>query len=100
MILLRTLITLCSTLSPLPRERWITLQLYYYDDITVLLSLFSSLSQPPDYQPAYFEDTADSSIRPGDSSFISDPFVIEAGRLRTVPFSFFSLSLSHSTPCA
>ena len=32
-ILLRTLITLCSTLSPLPRERWITLQLYYYDDI-------------------------------------------------------------------
>ncbi|CBK23857.2 uncharacterized protein [Blastocystis hominis] len=73
-ILLRTLITLCSTLSPLPRERWITLQLYYYDDIT-----------PPDYQPAYFEDTADSSIRPGDSSFISDPFVIEAGRLRT-PF--------------
>lgn len=55
--------------------------------------LFSSLSQPPDYQPAYFEDTADSSIRPGDSSFISDPFVIEAGRLRTVLFfSLFSLS--------
>ena len=34
-ILLRTLITLCSTLNPLPRERWITIQLYYYDDITV-----------------------------------------------------------------
>lgn len=99
MILLRTLITLCSTLSPLPRERWITLQLYYYDDITVLLSLFSSLSQPPDYQPAYFEDTADSSIRPGDSSFISDPFVIEAGRLRTVPFSLFSLSQPFHAMC-
>ncbi|KNB45828.1 hypothetical protein JH06_5287 [Blastocystis sp. subtype 4] len=71
-ILLRTLITLCSTLNPLPRERWITIQLYYYDDIT-----------PPDYQPKYFEDTAGATIRPGDSSFVSDPFVIEAGRLRT-----------------
>ena len=86
-ILLRTLITLCSTLSPLPRERWITLQLYYYDDITALLLSFLITSQPPDYQPAYFEDTADSSIRPGDSSFVSDPFVIEAGRLRTVLLS-------------
>lgn len=34
-ILLRTLITLCSTLNPLPKQRWITMQLYYYDDITV-----------------------------------------------------------------
>lgn len=99
-ILLRTLITLCSTLSPLPRERWITLQLYYYDDITALLLSFLITSQPPDYQPAYFEDTADSSIRPGDSSFVSDPFVIEAGRLRTVLLSLSPSLSSHSTPCA
>lgn len=99
-ILLRTLITLCSTLSPLPRERWITLQLYYYDDITALLFSFLITSQPPDYQPAYFEDTADSSIRPGDSSFVSDPFVIEAGRLRTVLLSLSPSLSSHSTPCA
>lgn len=45
-ILLRTLITLCSTLSPLPRERWITLQLYYYDDITAL-SLFPHYLSAP-----------------------------------------------------
>ncbi|KAK8790640.1 hypothetical protein WA588_002389, partial [Blastocystis sp. NMH] len=73
-MLLRTLITLCSTLSPLPRERWITMQLYYYDDIT-----------PPDYQPTFFEDSAQALVRPGDSPFVSSPFVMEAGRLRT-PF--------------
>ena len=39
-ILLRTLITLCSTLNPLPKQRWITMQLYYYDDITVSHSHF------------------------------------------------------------
>ena len=43
-VLLRTLITLCSTLAPLPRERWITLQLYYYDDITVGPAVSCSLA--------------------------------------------------------
>ncbi|KAK8824386.1 hypothetical protein WA577_006783 [Blastocystis sp. JDR] len=71
-ILLRTLITLCSTLNPLPNERWVTMQLYYYDDVT-----------PPDYQPKYFEDTATASITPGSSTFVADPFVIETGKLRT-----------------
>ena len=82
-MLLRTLITLCSTLSPLPHERWITMQLYYYDDITVASSPLTH-SQPPDYQPTFFEDSAQALVRPGDSSFVSDPFVMEAGRLRTV----------------
>ena len=82
-MLLRTLITLCSTLSPLPHERWITMQLYYYDDITVASSPLIH-SQPPDYQPTFFEDSAQALVRPGDSSFVSDPFVMEAGRLRTV----------------
>ena len=82
-MLLRTLITLCSTLSPLPRERWITMQLYYYDDITVASSS-QTHSQPPDYQPTFFEDSAQALVRPGDSPFVSSPFVMEAGRLRTV----------------
>lgn len=82
-MLLRTLITLCSTLNPLPQERWITMQLYYYDDITVRSSP-PTHSQPPDYQPTFFEDTAQALVRPGDSAFVSDPFVMDAGRLRTV----------------
>lgn len=83
MILLRTLITLCNTLDPLPRDRWITIQLYYYDDVTVRLDN-GSYSQPPDYQPKFFEDTANAAVKPGDSAFVTDPFVIEAGRLKTV----------------
>ena len=39
---------------------------------------------PPDYQPTFFEDSAQALVRPGDSPFVSSPFVMEAGRLRTV----------------
>ena len=59
------------------------MQLYYYDDVTVCLRNEND-AQPPDYQPKYFEDSANSTINPGVSSFVSDPFVIEAGRLKTV----------------
>ena len=82
-ILLRTLITLCSTLNPLPNERWVTMQLYYYDDVTVGSHSHHHI-KPPDYQPKYFEDTATASITPGSSTFVADPFVIETGKLRTV----------------
>ena len=82
-ILLRTLITLCSTLNPLPNERWVTMQLYYYDDVTVGSHSRFHL-KPPDYHPNYFESTATASITPGSSTFVADPFVIETGKLRTV----------------
>ena len=87
-ILLRTLITLCNTLNPLPQERWITMQLYYYDDITVCFGE-GFHRQPPDYQPTYFEDSANVSIKPGDSPFVADAFVIETGRLKTVKLQQF-----------
>ena len=59
------------------------MQLYYYDDITVSFD-YTIHSQPPDYQPKYFEDTANVAIKPGDSSFCSDPFIIEAGNGRQI----------------
>lgn len=34
-VMIRTLITMCSTLEPLPNDRWINMKLFYYDDITV-----------------------------------------------------------------
>ena len=73
------------------------MQLYYYDDITVALSSLTH-SQPPDYQPTFFEDSAQALVRPGDSAFVSNPFVMEAGRLRTVRH-WMSVHESHSTRC-
>ena len=99
-MLLRTLITLCSTLSPLPRERWITMQLYYYDDITVASSSHTH-SQPPDYQPTFFEDSAQALVRPGDSPFVSSPFVVEEIRgFGEVPRDMITVSssISNSKP--
>ena len=35
-MLVRTLVTMCNTLSPLPGDRYLTMKLYYYEDITPL----------------------------------------------------------------
>eukprot|EP01117_Protostelium_nocturnum_P008328 TRINITY_DN2976_c0_g1_i1.p1 TRINITY_DN2976_c0_g1~~TRINITY_DN2976_c0_g1_i1.p1 ORF type:complete len:400 (-),score=132.39 TRINITY_DN2976_c0_g1_i1:839-2038(-) len=41
--LIRKLIMMTSNMQPLPEDRYITMRLFYYDDIT-----------PPDYEPKYF----------------------------------------------
>lgn len=35
-IMIRTLVSMCNTLEPLPNDRYINMKLFYYDDITVL----------------------------------------------------------------
>lgn len=74
------------------------MQLYYYDDITVSFD-YTIHSQPPDYQPKYFEDTANVAIKPGDSSFCSDPFIIEAGKLKTVFLTLLTLIQPFHSMC-
>jgi hypothetical protein len=41
--MLRTLIVMASTLSPLPDDRYLTMKLFYYDERT-----------PEDYEPKFF----------------------------------------------
>ena len=90
-ILLRTLITLCSTLSPLPRERWITLQLYYYDDITALLFSLSSLPLSP---PITNPPISKTPPTPRSVPAIPPSFPTPSSSRRVVFAPYFSLSLS------
>lgn len=47
MQMLRTLISMASTLKVLPSERTITMKLFYYDEIT-----------PVDYEPKFFKSAS------------------------------------------
>ena len=94
-ILLRTLITLCSTLSPLPRERWITLQLYYYDDITALLFSLSSLPLSP---PITNPPISKTPPTPRSVPAIPPSFPTPSSSRRVVFAPYFSLSLSPAIP--
>ncbi|RUS17094.1 HORMA domain-containing protein [Endogone sp. FLAS-F59071] len=79
--LLRRLILLTQTLKPLPDNRFITIKLYYYDDIT-----------PPDYEPPFF--------RPGSSApedrfaFETKPEKIQVGEVET---TYHTLTLGIQT---
>jgi len=49
--MIRTLITLTSTLKPLPNDRYLSVALLYRDDVT-----------PPDYEPRFFRPAATEGI--------------------------------------
>ena len=69
-MMVRTLVTMCSTLDPLPQDRFLTMKLYYYEDIT-----------PLGWQPKFFIDATgeDDDIRFKES----EPLRISLGKINT-----------------
>ncbi|RUP49271.1 HORMA domain-containing protein [Jimgerdemannia flammicorona] len=81
--LLRRLILLTQTLKPLPDNRFITMKLYYYENIT-----------PPDYEPPFFRP---GSAAPEDRfAFETKPEKIQVGEVET-PYHTLTLGIQTVT---
>lgn len=75
--MLRTIISLTQTMSPLPEERYISMKLLYYEDAT-----------PPEYQPPTFRPADPHEMR----MFSEQTFTAQLGTLKT-PFHEMTLRL-------
>lgn len=74
--LLRTIIVLNQTLKPLPDDVWLTVKLYYHDEVT-----------PPDYEPPGFKAADSDSFQ-----FEKEPINIKVGNVPT-PFHMIKLRI-------
>ncbi|KAL0235057.1 hypothetical protein GEMRC1_001639 [Eukaryota sp. GEM-RC1] len=75
--MLRTLITLAQTLTPIPNERFIVMKLFYFDDVT-----------PADYEPVFFRSaTFDEAF-----NYVSKPLKLEIGSV-TTPYHSLGLKI-------
>ncbi|KAK2957475.1 putative Meiosis-specific protein PAIR2 [Blattamonas nauphoetae] len=75
--MIRTLISLAQTLSPIPKNRFLVMKLFYYDDIT-----------PTEYEPAFFRPaTNDESM-----AFHFKPLKLNLGHVET-PYHRFNLQI-------
>ncbi|KAI9006141.1 DNA-binding protein, partial [Gaertneriomyces semiglobifer] len=76
--MLRRLLVLTQTLRPLPEKAYITMKLFYYDEVT-----------PADYEPPFF--------RPGDDEekfyFLSSPERIKVGQIETPHHAYGTLHM-------
>ncbi|KAK8792003.1 hypothetical protein WA158_005380 [Blastocystis sp. Blastoise] len=79
-IMIRTLISLCSTLDPLPVQRYVTMKLYYYDDVT-----------PPEYQPTFFTDANGEQFR-GKMNISAEDMEMDIGKIKT-PYHSISMCI-------
>ena len=77
--LIRTLIALTGTLRPVPSTRWLTMKLFYYDDVT-----------PPEYEPLGFRKAEDSDT----IVYFDEPMKLTVG---TVATKHVSMSLRMKT---
>lgn len=81
--MIRTLITLSHALPPLPSERFLSMRLYYYDDLT-----------PPEYEPPYFSNAKDTP----NYEFIADAESIDIGSSVSTKYHSVSLRLDTAMP--
>ena len=70
--LLRSILVLTQTLDPLPNDVYMTLKLFYYDDVT-----------PLDYQPDGFRSSGE-----GNFVFRDESFLIDVGQVETFFHNF------------
>lgn len=68
--MVRGLIALCSSFSPLPEDRTISMMLFYYDSIT-----------PPDYEPEFFKSTPRGVSHFKDKNFCKEALSLHLGSL-------------------
>ncbi|KAJ5066293.1 horma domain-containing protein [Anaeramoeba ignava] len=76
---IRTIVQLSQTLSPIPENRFITMKLLYYDEIT-----------PPDYEPKFFQNSQK------DFFFLSKPLDLKLGSKILTPFHSLDLRIKTS----
>ncbi|KAH0790817.1 Hop1 [Histomonas meleagridis] len=81
--MIRTLITISHALPPLPSERFLSMRLYYYDDVT-----------PPDYEPPGFSCATETP----NYEFVADSELIEIGGSVNTKYHSVSLRLDTAMP--
>ncbi|KAA6376868.1 MAG: putative meiotic specific asynaptic protein, partial [Streblomastix strix] len=81
--MIRTLISLAQTLTPIPKTRYLVMKLYYYDEIT-----------PTDYEPKFFRPaTEDEAL-----AFHFKPLRLSLGSVNT-PYHQFALQIRTTVDC-
>ena len=76
-LLMRSLVEFSKTLDDLPQERFLTIKLYYYDDIT-----------PPNYEPPFFRKESSLALK-----FPQHPHRVKVGALSS---SYHTINIKYS----